>query len=101
MPSIGSPEDIARKKGLACTKKKWCRRMEERIAPLANAHVKGFVQFNITHLATGKVERRGVMYRTTPKDRGFVLNFCPFCGTNLYVLFEISFTDRLGIEERA
>lgn len=75
--------------GLICTKRKWCRRMEERLAPLANAHVKGFVQLTVTELSTNKAERKGVMYKTKPSDRGFALNFCPFCGANLYVIFGI------------
>jgi hypothetical protein len=88
----------AEKKGLICTKRKWCRRMEERLAPEANARAKGFVQLTITELsAAGKARRKGVMYKTSPSDRGFVLNFCPFCGTNLYVLFEITLSDRLSV----
>jgi hypothetical protein len=90
MPSTGNPKEIAAKKGLTCTRLAWCTRMEERLAPEANAHVKGFVQLTVTDFKTGKGHRRGVMYRKSPQDRGFVMNFCPFCGTNLYALFGLT-----------
>lgn len=80
----------AEKKLIICTKKKWCKRLDERLANLANAHTKGLSVFVITNLRTGKNTVKGVRYRKTPNDPGFVLNYCPFCGTNLYFLFEVS-----------
>jgi hypothetical protein len=73
---------------LKCSKRVFCTRLEERLNPEAN-HGKGLALFYVTHHKSGKGRRLGVMHKTSEKDGGLLLTFCPWCGTNLLELFKL------------
>jgi hypothetical protein len=41
-------------------------------------------------MRTGKNIRLGVTYKMKESDRGLVVTFCPWCGTNLLELFRLA-----------
>jgi hypothetical protein len=73
----------------ACTRRAFCTRLDERLNPEAN-HGKGLTMLYLTNLKTGKGIRLGVMHKLSESDRGLVLSFCPWCGTNLLELFHLA-----------
>lgn len=66
-----------------CSKKNWCLSMERALEPVANSHKKGFHVVMLMHLPTGKERVIGVAYRKAPKDRGLMLNHCPWCNEKI------------------
>lgn len=73
---------------MSCTKKKFCRFLDERLNPEAN-HGKGLTVVLVFNMRTGGSRVAGVMYKTKEADRGLVLHYCPWCGTDLYKLFGV------------
>lgn len=68
---------------------KWCKTMDRLLREEhVNARVKGLTQVNLTNLkqldagvSFDKATRvAGATYRTSSKDRGIMLNYCPWCG---------------------
>ena len=53
----------------------------------SSSYEKGFCLLNFIDLETGSPVRDYVAYRKNSKDKGLVLNFCPFCGKNLHKKF--------------
>jgi hypothetical protein len=78
-----------------CTRRRFCTRLEEKLNPEAN-HGKGITELIITKMTSGKTERLGVMYKTAEKDRGLMLTFCPWCGTNLLELYHLAGMSKEG-----
>lgn len=72
-------EKISKRK---CTKKRWCDLMERQVQPSSSAKVKGLSVF-----CTDKIDSKGVIHtrlwgvvsRNSKKDRGLLLNVCPWC----------------------
>lgn len=79
------------RKHLTCTRRRFCDRLESRLNPEAN-HGKGLTQLTVTKLTTGKQTKLGVFHKLSEKDRGLMLTFCPWCGTNLLELFKLAGT---------
>jgi hypothetical protein len=44
---------------------------------------KGLVFIKVINLKTGIERELGIAYKTDAKDRGLLINFCPFCGGNI------------------
>jgi hypothetical protein len=61
----------------------YCRTLNDRMAPLANATHKGFSQLLVTNENTDERTVIGVYYKLDFKDKGLMLNVCPWCGGNL------------------
>ena len=63
--------------------KRLCSSLSERAHVEANTtHRAGFDVLVTYQMATGHELWRGVAYRTSGKDRGVMINFCPFCGAD-------------------
>jgi hypothetical protein len=82
-------------KRLVCTRRRFCDRLNERLNDIPN-HGKGITELIVTKLGSGKTLRLGAFYKTKEKDRGLMLTFCPWCGTNLLELYHLAGTDRKG-----
>ncbi len=61
----------------------FCTSLDGKIASLANAHNKGFVQINIWNPKNGYNRCIGVAYKKDANDRGSMLNYCPWCGKKI------------------
>lgn len=70
---------------LRCSKRKrtFCRRLDQMLAPEANVKQKGLSVMVVTKWQTSESRAVGVVYRTGAKDRGLMVNFCPWCGASL------------------
>ena len=44
---------------------------------------RGFVVIRVMNTKTGVERELGIAYKNDRKDRGLLLNFCPFCGGNI------------------
>lgn len=75
-------EDVTLKCSL--TPRRWCRRLDERLEPEANANRKGLVLFVLFDINTGENEVVAAVFKTSGKDRGLILNFCPWCGEKIF-----------------
>lgn len=64
---------------------RYCEMMDERINPEANAKMKGLTQINVTNRITGQITVMGVCFFKNSKDRGLMLNNCPWCGKNVLI----------------
>jgi hypothetical protein len=69
-----------------CSLSNYCSTL---ISKIENANNKGFVLLKVTNANTGKERLLGVAYKTTVKDPGVMLNFCPFCGEHIDYWFTI------------
>lgn len=58
----------------------WCEGMTENLDEMANAHKRGLTTIVLMNLSTGNERLAGVAYRKGPKDKGLMLNYCPWCG---------------------
>lgn len=70
---------MAVKKRIGCTKKSDCEAMANRITEGGA----GFEHVTLFNISTSKARYIGIRYRKNRKDRGIMLNFCPWCGGNL------------------
>lgn len=61
----------------------WCSAMEQSLNPEANSHLKGLNQLNLFNFRTADESCLGVCYNKSSKDRGIVLNKCPWCGEEI------------------
>ena len=68
-------------KNWECNPKRFCHVLNSR---LQETNKKGFVLYCLTDIKTGKTTRRMPGYKTQINDKGMVLNYCPFCGTELF-----------------
>lgn len=59
-----------------CTATTMCQPLAQRADPHA---AKGFRSYWTTNLKTSEERFLGVAYATDRKDRGLMLNVCPFC----------------------
>lgn len=57
----------------------WCEAMMDRLNPDANSHAKGLTTIILTSRTKGTSRLAGVAYRMGPKDKGLMLNYCPWC----------------------
>lgn len=61
-----------------------CWALNEKVAQTPNERVKGLVIFELTKMGEFNYTA-GIIYRTSPKDKGVLLNFCPWCGKSIIV----------------
>lgn len=66
-----------------CKEGKPCSFLDDRLDLDANSHTKGLSLVVSTSMKTGKHRVLGVAYRRNAKDRGLLLNYCPFCGKDI------------------
>lgn len=70
--------------GVTCNRDRWCAGMRMSLEHTrANSHRRGLTTVIVTNLHTGKDRLVGVAYRKDAKDRGVMLNTCPFCSASL------------------
>lgn len=67
-----------------CDPPSWCARLDERLEPEANTRTKGLSLVVTTHQLTGKQTVHGVAFHRSARDRGLMLNHCPWCGEAIY-----------------
>jgi hypothetical protein len=60
----------------------FCKTLNERMDMLGHRG-KGIQPLMVMTKSYTSMETRGAMYKTNAKDRGLMLNFCPFCGESL------------------
>ena len=72
-----------------CTRRSFCTLLTAKLNPEAN-HGKGLTAFILTNIRNSKLIRLGVVYKTKESDRGVMVTFCPWCGTNLLELFHLA-----------
>lgn len=73
-----------KKAPLKCGRARFCRLMENALGnTLSNEHVKGFVAIQVTNMKTFQSRVLGIAYRKSARDRGLMINFCPFCGKSI------------------
>jgi hypothetical protein len=85
----------AAKPRLRCSRRGFCRRLDERMPGLANEKRAGFVVLALTPVSrdpktgavrmieTAKTYTAGVAYYLNARDKGMMLNYCPFCGAKI------------------
>jgi hypothetical protein len=56
-----------------------CWLLDEKLH-LDNADKTGLARFVVTNFRTGVRTKIGVVYKTSSRDRGVLIKFCPFCG---------------------
>lgn len=64
----------------------WCSPMGERISDTKT----GFNTVTTINLRSGKTRLIGIVYRRNAKDRGLMLNVCPWCGSDLQFFNEVT-----------
>lgn len=67
---------------LKCKYPRFCERLDERITG-TNLPTKGLVAVIVSRNADDKYRVAGVSFHTSAKDRGLMLNVCPWCGEPL------------------
>lgn len=67
---------------MSCSREAFCKALDDRIEG-TNEKRKGFQSVEVVNLAEVKTETIGVAYRLSAKDKGLMLNFCPFCGEKI------------------
>lgn len=67
--------------GCSIQEYRWCPGMERCLQSEPN--VKGLSLLTTFNLRTGTIMRSGVVYKTTARDPGVVLNTCPWCQADL------------------
>lgn len=50
---------------------------------IEDANHKDFVFIHATNIMTSEKRLLGVVYKTSVRDPGIMLNFCPFCGERI------------------
>lgn len=60
-----------------CDENRCCEFLASR---LEEFHRRGFVAIYVCRVGSAKTNFRGVAYKQTARDRGIMVNFCPFCG---------------------
>lgn len=63
-----------------------CTALNDRLND-GNARGKGLSGVDLMNLRTMKTSFIGVCYKRSSKDRGLMINFCPWCGASLEHLF--------------
>lgn len=69
-----------------CRSESFCEFLEKRTS---NTAQKGFYKLDLFDIE--KLEESGsiIVYKNSVKDKGLVLNFCPFCGSNLIDIYKL------------
>lgn len=65
-----------------CSSKAFCETLKSKIQP-GPTSAKGIVGVQLINMQTLERTRYLVAYQSGPKDRGLVLNYCPWCGGSL------------------
>jgi len=65
---------------IKCTLPEFCTVLNSKIE---DANHKGFVSIHSTNLNNGEQRLLGIAYKTSVRDPGVMLNFCPFCGERI------------------
>jgi hypothetical protein len=68
-----------------CNAKGYCKWLLERCESFDHKR-KGLLISNLINLDTHKLTGSLLTYSTGRKDRGLVVNYCPFCGFSFYDL---------------
>lgn len=63
-----------------CTKTSYCNMISECIQ---DHHNKGIVSIDVTDSTNGEIKHIGLAYKKSTKDRGIMLNVCPFYGEKI------------------
>lgn len=71
---------------LFCNQDQWCGTMNDRLHDEANTRRAGMSVTVTTNMATGKNTVQGISFHKNAADRGLLLHWCPWCGTDLYKL---------------
>lgn len=56
---------------------------------LGDGQLKGFNALQIIDMRTGEDLTPVLVYKLSPRDKGLVLNFCPFCGSKLNLDYQL------------
>lgn len=81
-------------KVLQCSEKSLCSAMSSVVEN--NIRTKGLIRFEVISRKTGKYRLLGVLYKTGSRDRGLMLNTCPWCGCNLQFYDESEVSEKKG-----
>ena len=65
-----------------CQVGKYCNSLRDRIQE-SNSRQKGIVPINIITLTSHEITHVGLCYKQSSKDKGLMLNYCPFCGQKI------------------
>ena len=76
------------KKFKKCSKKAFCSSLVKRLQE-PNARKKGLVPIQVMNMKTTEMSIIGVAYKMDARDKGVMINYCPWCGEK--VLFEDEF----------
>jgi len=71
---------MTEKKFKKCDSSGLCEHLSVRISGNGFGNAKGFHCLNTVNLKTNAHRFLGVSYKMGGKDKGLMLNFCPFCG---------------------
>lgn len=70
---------------MKCTSKAFCSTMESKLQ-LDNSQAKGLSALVLFNMKTRTTRTAGVVYKTSARDRGVVLNVCPWCAAPINFL---------------
>lgn len=65
-----------------CDRDRFCETMTRAIDN-TNGKGGGLEAFEVVNMRTLKTRLVGIRYRTCKSDRGVLINFCPWCGTDM------------------
>lgn len=63
-----------------CSRESYCWAMSEKAEMDPNSRSKGLSELRLMNMTTGKLRTAGIVYRTNARDKGLMLNHCPWCG---------------------
>lgn len=66
-----------------------CKTLHDRTHAMANARRAGIHVLQLMNMETGTFRTLGPVFRTSAKDRGLVLNFCPWCGADWRPIYKL------------
>lgn len=65
-----------------CGNERPCKTLSDRLEVSGHSG-KGFQAVEVVNFRTGQTQIIGIQYKTHYKDRGIMLNYCPWCGKNI------------------
>ena len=81
-------------KPLKCSKESFCYAMDS--VAENNIRAKGLIRFEVISRKTGQYRVLGVLYKTGARDKGLMLNVCPWCGCNIQFFDESEVSEKKG-----
>ncbi len=73
---MGNPTEAPKK----CSRDRWCTSLKRLFTEANRKGINPVFVMSVSE-ETGRIA--GVAYKKTERDRGLMLNFCPFCGESL------------------